>query len=53
MTKPLSAFLAAQVLFLQLYLTSGKILMTIDYCPGILPISGNFHQTRMVVGKFC
>ena len=53
MTKPLSAFLAVQVLFLQLYLTSGKLLMTIDYCPGKLPVSGNFHQTRMVVGKFC
>ena len=53
MTKPLFAFLAAQVLFLQLYLTGGKLLMTIDYCPSKLPISGNFHQTRMILGKFC
>ena len=52
-TKPLFGFLAAQVLYLQLYLTSGKLLMTIDYCTGILPISGNFHQTRMVLGKLC
>ena len=52
MTKPLFAFLAAQVLYLQLYFTSGKLLMTIDYCTGKLQISGNFHQTRMLLANF-
>ena len=53
MRKLLFAFFAAQELYLKLYFTSGKLLMTIDYCTGKLRISGNFHQTRMVVGKFC
>ena len=52
MTKPLFAFLAAQVLYWQLYFTSGKLLMTIDYCTGKLQISGNFHQTRMLLANF-
>ena len=30
--KLLFAFFAAQVLYLQLHFTSGKLLMTIDYC---------------------
>ena len=53
MRKPLFSFLAAQVLYLEPYLTSGKLLMTIDYCTGKLRISGIFHHTRMVVGKVC
>ena len=30
--KPLFAFFAAQVLYVQLHFTSGKLLMTTDYC---------------------
>ena len=52
MTKPLSAFLAAQVLFLQLYLTSGKLLMTIDYCPGIYQFLVIFIKQEWFLANF-